>query len=283
MIEDDKEKDRIIKEMEKSGYPLEIKATLILESNGWNVLNQEGYLDVETDMWRTINILATKYTNIPNSSVYERMLMILTVECKKSSKPWVFWVRDKKGLRTFDPIAAYGLIKLESKPLFHPLHFEKLVDCFHYYFQEFGKIGVIPCEPLTKGKSSIFEAKNQVIKSLLYERERYRKFLSMQEAREKVRANLKIADFVLVVYPLVIFDGHLYELEYIRDKPKLTLSKYIQYLTSFGFPTAEKFVIDIVEIGFLKEYLRVLDKEMVRLAKKLASLQFPSRPPTKPS
>ena len=283
---DNREKDRIIRDIEKSGYPLEIKATSVLESNGWNVLNQEGFLDVETGKWRTIDMVAWKNVNIPDSLVYERLHVSLIIECKKSSKPWVFWIRDKKGLRMFHPIAASGLIKLESKPWLHPLHFEKLADCFHYYFPEFEKIAVIPHEPFIKkreGKSIIFEAKNQVLKSLLYQQERNRKFCSMEEAKEKAGAKFKTTNLMLLVYPLVIFDGHLYELEYIEDKPKLTLSKYIQYLTSFGFPTPEEFVMDIVEIGFLNEYLGVLDNEMGQLAKKIASLRSPSEPPTRRS
>jgi hypothetical protein len=35
----------------------------------------------------------------------------------------------------------------------------------------------------------------------------------------------------------------------------------------------------MVEIGFLKEYLRMLDEGVKKLAKKIASLQFPSKPP----
>lgn len=284
IIEDNREKDSILKDLEKSGYPLEIKATLILESNGWSVLNQEGYLDIETGKWRTINILAHKNFEIPDSLAYERLHLSLVVECKKSDEPWIFFTRDKKGLRTFHPIAAWGLIKVESKPLLHPLQFEKVTDYFHYYFPEFEKIGIIPYEPFIKkekgeGKSIIFEAKNQVLKSLLYEREQSRRFCAMEEAREKVRTNLKTTNLLIILYPLVIFDGHLYELEYIEGKPKLTLSKYIQYLTSFGFPRPEEFVIDIVEIGFLKEYLRMLDEGVKKLAKKIASLRFPSKPP----
>lgn len=288
IIENEREKNRIIKDMEKSGYPLEIKATSILESHGWNLLNQEGYLDIEKGKWRTIDILAHQSANTSNSPVYERLHVTLVVECKKSSKPWVFWVRDKKGLRMFRPLVASGLIKLESKPWLHPLHFEELADCFHYYFPEFKKIAIIPYEPFIKkekgdGKSIVFEAKNQVLKSLLYEENQTRKFCSMEEAREKVKANFKTANSIFVLYPLIIFDGHLYELEYIERKPKLTLSRYIQFLTSFGFPTPDEFVIDIVEISFLEEYLRVLNKGIERLTKKIASLRFPSKPPVQPS
>jgi len=281
---EDNEKEKIIGDIEKSGYPVEIKATSILESNGWNVLNQQVYLDTETRKWRPIDIVAFKNVKLPDYSIYERLHVSLIIECKKSAKPWVFWVRDKRELRIFHPIAACGLIKLESKPWLHPLHLEKLADCFHYYFPRFRTIGIIPYEPFTKGKSLIFEAKNQVIKSLLYEQQQRRNFCSMKEVEEKYRRNLKATNLMFVLYPLIIFDGHLYELQYVKDKPKLSLSKYIQYLTSFGQPMAEEsFVIDIVKIDFLKEYLEMLNEQTERLAKKISSLRFPTKPPTKRS
>ena len=38
---------RIIDDIEKTGFPLEIKVSLILEAKGWIVHNQEGYLDLD--------------------------------------------------------------------------------------------------------------------------------------------------------------------------------------------------------------------------------------------
>jgi len=93
------EEENIIKELKDSGYPLEIEATLVLESKGWNVLNQEGYLDIEENKWRTIDILASKNIDLPSSSVCKQLHFSLAIECKKLEKPWVFWTREKKPLR----------------------------------------------------------------------------------------------------------------------------------------------------------------------------------------
>jgi len=109
------EEERIIRDLEESGYPLEITTSLTLESKGWDVINQGGYFDIEIPKWRTIDIIATKNVSMPEPSVYERLHITLIIECKKTRKPWVFWVRKKMGMRIFAPIAASGLIKLESK------------------------------------------------------------------------------------------------------------------------------------------------------------------------
>jgi len=272
--------ENIIEELKKSGYPLEIKVTLALESRGWNVLNQEGYIDVETNKWRTIDILATKSMEL-SKSIYERLHLSLAIECKKiEEKPWVFFVRDKKPLRIFNPLAAFGLIKLESKPPIHPLHLENLADCLHYYSPNFSKVAMISYEPFQKaGKSVIFEAKTQVIKFLSYEREKMRNFLSMEEAREKVKSQLKTTNLISVAYPLIIVAGDLFEMEFEDGKPKLTRSNYIQYLTSFGIPFPESYVIDIMRIDFLKEYLEIIEKKAQQFANKVSSIQSPSKAP----
>lgn len=142
--------EKIKEELKKSGYPLEVEVTLALESSEWNVLNQEGYIDPETKKWRTIDILATKSIEL-SGSVYKRLHLSLAIECKKiEGKPWVFWVRDKKPLRIFSPLAASGLIKIESMPSIHPLHLKNLAGCFHYYSPDFSKVAVISYEPFQK-------------------------------------------------------------------------------------------------------------------------------------
>jgi len=216
-----------------------------------------------------------------SKSIYERLHLSLAIECKKiEEKPWVFFVRDKKPLRIFNPLAAFGLIKLESKPPIHPLHLENLADCLHYYSPNFSKVAMISYEPFQKaGKSVIFEAKTQVIKFLSYEREKMRNFLSMEEAREKVKSQLKTTNLISVAYPLIIVAGDLFEMEFGDEKPKLTRSNYIQYLTSFGIPFPESYVIDIMRIDFLKEYLEIIEKKAQQFANKVSSIQSPSKAP----
>ncbi|MEM0095679.1 MAG: hypothetical protein QW660_03490 [Candidatus Bathyarchaeia archaeon] len=163
--------ERIIKDLEKSGYPLEIYTTSILESKDWGVINQDGYLDAEEGKWRTIDISAFKKIDVPNSPVYQVLHFTLTVECKRSEKPWIFWVRDKESRSLFIPLLAFSIIKLESNPLLHPLHFEKFADCFHFYFPQFKKVAFILFEAFKDGKKDdIFEAKNQVVKALMFKR-----------------------------------------------------------------------------------------------------------------
>jgi hypothetical protein len=279
--------EKIIEKIEKSGYPLEIKVALTLQSKGWHVLNQQGYIDPETNKWRAIDILATKSVEL-SESIYQTISLVLIIECKKIESPWVFWCRDKEPLRIFDPLAAFGLIKLDSKPPFHPLDFENFIDCFHYYSSGFNKVAVISYEPLREsGKEVIFEAKVQVIKSLSAWRRLINNFLSMRKNIEKLKPKSKPFNPIYVYYPLIIVDGNLFEMEFKDEEIKLTEVDYIQYLTSFihystislGEQVTETYLIDIMKIDFLKKYLDIIEKKAQQFANRLPSIQSISKVP----
>lgn len=246
-----------------------------MQSKGWNVLNQEGYLDIETGKWRTIDIVATKAKDLPDSSIYKRLHMSLIIECKKISddKPWVFFVREKKHNKIFDPLAAIGLVKYVSKPQLHPSCLPNIVDGLHYYSPNFNKVAVIPYEPFLKeGKSNLYEAQHQVIKSLLYEKDELERFLSMEETIEETIPKVNKINLISIAYPVIIVDGKLYELELENEKLKLAPSNYTQYLTSYGFPYSEEFLVDVIKIDFLNEYLDMIEREIEALTKKIASI-----------
>jgi len=189
---------------------------------------------------------------------------------KKIDNPWVFWVRDKKHMRIFDPIIASSLIKLESNPWLHPLHITNLAHCFHYYLPRYSKVALISYEPfIKKGKSIIFEATRQVAKFLIYERKRTQRLLVLGEA----------GNIISIAYPLIVVDGELYEMEFKDGRPKLTQSKYIQFLTSHGIPYPENFIIDIVRIDFIDNYLNLIENEAEKLSKKIALISSPSTSP----
>ena len=284
----DSEMERIIRDIKKSGFPLEIKTSSILEADGWAVHNQEGYLDADENKWRTIDIMAHKSIEIPDSSAYSRLHISLIIECKKSNKPWVFYVREKEGTRTFAPLMACGLVKQASKPWLHPLHMEKWVDFLHYYSPYFKTIAVIPYEPFKDRKrSDIFEATNQLIKALHYDMERTHDFFAREEARESLRTIESLpkrehpsVKMLCLFYPIIVFDGKLYKLTYDDEKTKLFPSEYIQYLISYRSPRiSDLFVMDIFNQSFAEKYLKLINNEITLLKERVASLQSPSSPP----
>lgn len=253
----------ILKNIKESGYPVEIEATDILKEKGWQASNQVGYLDEEKSKWRPIDIRAIRAENIPHASIYKRLLIHLHIECKKSQKtPWVFYIR-KKTEMPFSPFDLIFLLKKRSWPPVLPKSFSEKnqwKDCFHYFTHE--KIGVIPFEPFKKGKNKIFEATHQVIKSTRYHLE--------VMAASKL-SQLKTSIFH-ISYPVIIFEGKLYGL-FGKDGP-LKPVEYLQYLVDYK---EEKFLIDIVQLDFLNEYLKIMNEEFSSLKKNINLLK-PNKP-----
>ena len=87
----DDEIKKIQKDMTIQGFPLEVKTSEILEGHGWTVTNQASYLDMETKKNRTLDILAEKNIYYASNLVFD---IWLCVECKKVTKPWVFYTTD---------------------------------------------------------------------------------------------------------------------------------------------------------------------------------------------
>jgi len=266
---DDDIREKILKDLKKSGYPLEIETTFSLESADWLVYNQAGYLDPHENKWRPIDIVAYKSLEALESPVYKKIHLSVFIECKKSKNPWLFYIREKKRMRTFDSIVAYGLIKQVSSPMLHPLNLENLTHYLHYY--KFKKVAVIPFEPFRGGKSTeIFKAVNQVIKSLYFE---------FEERTSRWIKTSSFKEILSLLYPVIVLDGELYG---IWGKEKLFPQKYLQYIVSYSTPKRrEDFLIDIVKADFLTEYLKIIDKELEDLKENIKLLKPSSdqRPP----
>lgn len=94
------EERKILDDIKKSGYPLEIDVTHWLIENGWSVFPQYTYLDAETKKIRTIDALVIY---LPGGSYFESFPRLI-VECKTSNKPWVFYTRPSLAL----DVAQFG-------------------------------------------------------------------------------------------------------------------------------------------------------------------------------
>ncbi len=76
---------KITKEIDNCGFPLEINSSVILQKNQWYVQNNCYYYDRLSEIHREIDLIARKSKKTKG---YEDMLII---ECKKSKDdPWVF-------------------------------------------------------------------------------------------------------------------------------------------------------------------------------------------------
>lgn len=85
------EERRILDDIKKTGYPLEVDVARLLMEKGWGVFPQWVYSDERTKKIRTIDMLVMPFVTEPTillnqSNIYRWPIIIL--ECKKSKKPW---------------------------------------------------------------------------------------------------------------------------------------------------------------------------------------------------
>ncbi|MDD5568087.1 MAG: hypothetical protein PHY88_02655 [Candidatus Omnitrophica bacterium] len=92
-------KKQITKDLEKTGFPLEVLTSSELDKRDWTVYPSCLYKDPETLVTRELDIHAV---NIDNSYAYNvpvkptprnvnKFISHLVIQCRKSDKPWVFF------------------------------------------------------------------------------------------------------------------------------------------------------------------------------------------------
>lgn len=100
MEEEDAELGFIARQIEQTGYPLEIHASEVLEKDGWDVLHSTFYEDFETRNVREIDIRADKTIDRSPSgeTIYPYKIRLrLDIQCKKSDTfAWVFFLTPRK-------------------------------------------------------------------------------------------------------------------------------------------------------------------------------------------
>lgn len=82
--------EKIIADLEKSGFSTELRARQALIKSGWSTTTGYGYLDKDENKSREIDIIATKSeTRTSRGKIYLHCEFHICAEVKKSEKPWV--------------------------------------------------------------------------------------------------------------------------------------------------------------------------------------------------
>lgn len=244
---------RILEDIEEQGFPLEVKTSEVLETFDWEVTNQVAYLDYEEEKYRTVDIVATKNVLLkPSESAFD---VHLVIECKKSTKPWVFYVSDfdLNASEIKRQAVASGQFLIPAQAYQTKSH-EKLLDLMinqfllqnHLTSSVFGKLAYIPFEPFTGGQGrSIHKARMQVCNAILDLRTRVREFVETEFA----------FPYGIILIPIIVLDGHLYTYENEEMNAQEGLYYYVTYADS-------AFMIEIMTEDFLYTYLSVIEGQI---------------------
>lgn len=235
---------KVREEIQKTGLPMEIKATKLLKDNGWSVYNEYPYLDDEKNKMRQLDIKATK--DFPSKAC------TLYIECKKSSKrSWVFYT--EKMPRSYLSLIfgrladdfLVGSIAYIDKSMGHKTPIDilsKIPPSFHkrqYRIALSHKI-------VFGDKDEFYTAQMQILKALHYEK--------IYPADHKMKE--------VVIIPVILFDGNIFECYYKNDKLCTPKTDYTRYLSQ-GLPNQKiPALIDVMTLEHFPKYLSFLGEEL---------------------
>ena len=219
---------KIIDDLEKVGFPVEVAISSDLENQNWAVYNGALFEDSDESKTREIDVhavdvdfsLANKVKGQTKRGNENKLISHLIIEVKKSDKPWIFFDNGRpswpeipsQNLKSekedfpslFDDLKGLGLKE-------HRYIRAKLHKSYHVAFTK-------PSDP-----SMIYEALVKPAKALSYFKEHY-----------------GIGGYVLHLFtPVVVFDGSLWSASLDR-RGKVKLKSVDHLFVLFGQLTKDK-------------------------------------------
>lgn len=235
METDDKKLEKVKQDILNSGIPSEIEISSILQKDGWIVINHYPYFDENEKKVRSGGIISLKI------SPKDRIFIILIIECKKSKdQVWTFHTQKRSdvwaGVATFmaqiNRLQNIGNLESEASHLTDP---NVRVGTTHYI-------------PFKKKNDEFFEALGQVLSA------------SNSSMRMSKGMTNKL-NIMLRVYPVIVFDGDIYEFFLEAGKMEVRPIEYLQFITG-GMTETRLRLIDIVKKDFFPAYLTLIDNEI---------------------
>jgi len=261
--------DHLKEQIKKSGYPLEIEISSILDKK-WEVMNTDSYFDSDEEKMRDIDINSIREI-VENSPLMT--LANLTIECKKNEKfAWVFFTRPYKhncvyiygqyldGLQAltqnFGNTQFMDLILCESK--LHYSRIKKVAPCYDEVSIQARKRGY------NSKKSEIFEAVNQLKKYIIYSKE------------QKFKSGSELPFFIDIHFPCIVFDGEMFEARIAGENVELSKIKHVALISSHRTPFSTwdlGFLVDIVHKNHFKIFLNSIENGIKKLKNKITKHQ----------
>ena len=246
----DELKTKLLKRLEETGYPVELRVGSIFSSCGIpNLHHNRYYVDKDEQKGREIDICA--YTNVFSEKPSLSVGLGLICEVKQSRKyPWII-LSTKKGF-TWGGEGWSRLHYSVGEVDAELLSFEEIES--KSTTRQFARIGRSYYEGFktANAKSSIFEALTTVSKAAEHWLKRNAEAVKGMEGEPR---SITFAD------PLIVLDGLLYE-AYLDEDSRMKLDEISHIPISFGYISTE-----YSRFGYLVEVVTI-EELPVLLAKK---------------
>jgi hypothetical protein len=285
-------KDYLIREIEKSGFPLEIEISSILESQKWVVINNRPYRDSDEDEVRSIDVSAFHESTAFDFKRYDPLAFSpqLVIECKKSAThAWVFFSRPAKEKvfsmsgqvydfpKFFSTKAYMTKNKLSDHTFSYDYYFNYFVDASkgmrHLHYADFDRIAITYHEykiqkdkgSSMSGREEIFKAVNQLVKFQSFE---------IKETAGHVKGAASPYFPVVLSFLAIVFDGMLFDAIIKNGKVQLEERDHVllevRYRPDYSSSDLN-YWIDIVKREYFLKYMANIHYDISWIGDKITS------------
>jgi len=273
--EKDPQEEYFIEKIKKSGYPLEIEVSNLLDRDNYYVSNTHYYFDAETNEGRDIDIYGVPIS-MPILELGEKLAPLglrteLAIECKKSeSYAWFFYTRPRLPHSVYMRGQLRTSVPTPTRFSIDSFQWKLQNECLSPHYDSFDRIAVaydeIKKAKLEKktgenkrsdssGRKEIFEAKNQLVKFTCYEiHETFKRISKLPKDSPK-------RELIIVMFPIIVVDGDVFEVSFDCGEPKLERKDHLLLLTNYRCPyclEVESYTIEIVHRSYFGTFLKTL-------------------------
>lgn len=259
-MEGDKQLEvNLIKDLEKTGYPVELRAGSVFARSGWSVDYNVYYTDWDEGKGREIDLIAFNAVQSKKHDVWVRLYLLIDV--KKSEDPWVIFTTEGAGESAgleepgwarlhvaFDEIDYHVLPadKIDASSTIH-----KFKRFGHSYYVAFGG---------PKSKPTIFDSLTKSVKAsedlLRHLNE------SITKEVEGFGPSVRKRRDLWLIEPITILQGLLYE-AYLDKHNELITNRVNHLPVCFGYVSPQyrraefsaNYVVEIVTMDGLSDLI----------------------------
>lgn len=244
-----------------SGNSFHSRVARWLSDNGWHVIISPYYLDQSQGKAREIDIVAERSLadSTTNSRKRREVVVRLYVECKYANASSVFWMANKDLQKAGDILHSAGIFTAEW-----------LKTQYHHYMENSLVAKVFASSRNKQTESDPFyKALNQVLNAMVALRDRP---VTIPGLARKMQNGLEVR---VMEFPVVVCNSfdRVYAAGFYEDKAIERMNDRFQLEVSYAYTDRkasakeEYFLIDIVELDKMSEFVGVLEQDATSAAK----------------
>ena len=241
--------DRIIADIEKTGFPVEISIANVLRAGNWTVGYQSYYEDLDSHKGNVIDLTGGKL-HVASGGRPERLTIRMIIECKKrTNNPWVFYspgrIYEDYDLAVLGAarICTYHAEYQDALPVLRRSHYLNGTPIF----------SVLALEAFTHGENeSTHEAVSQVLTASRYEQKRIQDALNAPGFKPFNSA-------IVVLYPIIVFDGPMFVMTVDAEgKLRVESKEHVVHQAQFA---EQPYWIDVLKKDTFSSFVSAIDME----------------------